>query len=69
MLRLILAGTLCLLIAGCTNTAYYAQAVEGQIQLMLGARPISEVINDTSTKPELRQQLERAVVILSLIHI
>jgi len=63
MLRLILAGTLCLLIAGCTNTAYYAQAVEGQIQLMLGARPISEVINDTSTKPELRQQLERAVVI------
>jgi len=30
---------------------------------MLGTRPVSDVINDPATKPELRQQLERAVVI------
>jgi predicted aminopeptidase len=63
MFRLILAATLCLLISGCTNIAYYAQAVAGQMRLMSGTRPIAEVINDTATKPELRQQLERAVVI------
>ena len=36
MLRRILAATLCLLAAGCTSVAYYAQAVEGQMKLMAG---------------------------------
>lgn len=63
MLRLILATTLCLLVVGCTNIAYYAQAVEGQMRLMVGTRPIPEVVNDAATDPGLRQQLERAIAI------
>ncbi len=63
MLRLIVATTLCLLVAGCTNIAYYAQAVGGQMRLMAGTRPISEVVNDTATEPGLRQQLEQAIAI------
>ena len=63
MLRLIIAATLCLLIAGCTNIAYYAQAVGGQMRLMAGTRPIPEVVNDAATDPGLRQQLERAIAI------
>jgi predicted aminopeptidase len=63
MLRLILATTLCLAVVGCTNIAYYAQAVEGQMRLMLGTRPIPEVVNDAATDPGLRKQLERAISI------
>ncbi|MGA7749493.1 MAG: aminopeptidase [Gallionella sp.] len=63
MLRLILATTLCLLIVGCTDIAYYAQATEGQMRLMAATRPILEVVNDPATDPGLRQQLERAVAI------
>ena len=64
MLRLILATTLCLLVVGCTNIAYYAQAVEGQMRLMMSTRPISEVLNNAATDPGLRHQLERAIAIL-----
>lgn len=64
MLRLILATTLCLLVVGCTNIAYYAQAVEGHMRIMMSKRPISEVVNDAATEPGLRQQLERAIAIL-----
>lgn len=55
MLRLILATTLCLLVVGCTNIAYYAQAIEGHMRLMMSTRPISEVVNDAATDPGLRQ--------------
>lgn len=61
MLRLMLATTLCLLVVGCTNIAYYAQAVAGQVRLMAATRPIPEVVNDAATDPGLRQQLERAI--------
>lgn len=63
MLSLILATTLCLLAGGCTNIAYYAQAVEGQIRLMASTRPIPEVVVDAATDPGLRRRLERASAI------
>lgn len=63
MLRRILAAALCLLVFGCTDIAYYAQATEGQMRLMAATRPISEVINDPSTKPVLRQQLQGEIAI------
>jgi predicted aminopeptidase len=63
MLRLILATTLCLLIVGCTDIAYYAQTVEGQMRLMAATRPIPEVVNDAATDPGLRQQLEGEIAI------
>ncbi|OHC66154.1 MAG: hypothetical protein A2045_06740 [Rhodocyclales bacterium GWA2_65_20] len=63
MLRSILAATLCLLVGGCTNISYYAQALEGQMQLMAATRPIAEVLGDTTIDPALRRQLEQSSAI------
>ncbi|MGB8410801.1 MAG: aminopeptidase, partial [Gallionella sp.] len=63
MLRLILVLSLCLLVFGCTDIAYYAQATEGQMRLMAATRPISDVVKDPSTDPALRQQLEHEIAI------
>lgn len=63
MLRTIFVMVLCLLAVGCTNIAYYAQAVKGQLQIMAAARPIPELVNDAATEPGLRQQLERTIAI------
>lgn len=62
MLKLIFATALCVL-GGCASIAYYAQAVDGQMRLMASTRPISEMVNDGTTDPELRQQLERVSAI------
>ncbi len=59
MHRLTFVTILCLLVGGCTNIAYYAQAVEGQMRLMAATRPISEMVVDAATDPLLRRQLER----------
>lgn len=59
MLRTILATVLCLLVGGCINIPYYAQAIDGQLRLMAATRPISEVLVDATTDPALRRQLER----------
>lgn len=63
MPRWILATTLCLLAVGCTDLAYYAQAVEGHMRLMAATRPIPDLVIDAATDPGLRQQLERASAI------
>lgn len=63
MLRTIFVMVLCLLAVGCTNIAYYAQAVKGHLQIMAAVRPIPELVNDAATEPGLRQQLERAIAI------
>lgn len=63
MLRLFFLTTLCLLVVGCTNIAYYAQAVEGQLRLMAATRPIPELVSDATTDPGLRQQLIRTSAI------
>lgn len=59
MRRLLGATFICLFIGGCTNIAYYAQAVEGHLRIMAATRRISEVILDTATEPGLRQKLEQ----------
>jgi predicted aminopeptidase len=59
----LLATILGLLLGGCTNVAYYAQAVEGQMRLMAATRPISELVIDTGTDSGLRRQLEQATAI------
>lgn len=59
MLRLLGATFICLFVGGCTNIAYYAQAVEGHLRIMAATRPIPEVILNIATEPGLRQKLER----------
>lgn len=62
MLKLLQVLPLCFL-AGCSDISYYAQAVAGQIRLMSGTKPISELVKDPKTSPELRQHLEQAIAI------
>jgi predicted aminopeptidase len=63
MLRLVLVLSLCMLVIGCADIAYYAQATEGQMKLMAATRPISELVKDPSTDPVLRKQLQQEIAI------
>ena len=60
---LLLGGVLAaglLALSGCAETRYLAQAAVGQSQLLLGARPLAEVIADPATSAETRRQLTLA---------
>ena len=46
-----------LVLSGCANLAYYAQAVGGHLQLMQAARPISDWLDDPATEAGLKQKL------------
>ncbi len=63
MRRLLFGTSLCLLLTSCSNIAYYAQAIEGQIRLTAAARPIADVVRDAATDPGLRQKLEQAIAL------
>ena len=47
------------LLAGCGNLGYYAQSIQGQLELLAKRRPIDAVLDDPRTEPITRQQLER----------
>jgi len=51
---------LALLLAGCTNLAYYRQSVAGHLALMAAREPIAEVAGDPDTAPRVRERLLRA---------
>lgn len=60
MPRPVFLVTLALLLGGCANLAYYAQAVGGHLQIMQASRPIREILDDPATAPDLKAQLEAA---------
>lgn len=62
MKRLAAAVALALL-PGCTAVAYYAQAVEGHLDVMRRAVPIEERIREADTPDALRAKLERVLAI------
>jgi predicted aminopeptidase len=43
--------------SGCTSVGYYAQSVNGHLDLMQRARPVAEWIADPATPPALRERL------------
>lgn len=45
------------LLAGCADTRYYLQSVDGHLHLMLAARPIEQWLADQSVAPALKQRL------------
>jgi predicted aminopeptidase len=49
---------LALLLSGCSEVRYLAQAAGGQLDLIVRARPIAEVLADPATDPETRRKLE-----------
>ena len=44
--------------SGCSQLAYYSQAVKGQWQIVNNRQPIEALIEDTTTPAELRKRLE-----------
>lgn len=50
-----------LLLPGCYAAHYIAQQASGQLQLLRIRRPVSEVVADPSTRPEVRERLELAM--------
>jgi predicted aminopeptidase len=61
-----LAGCAALAATGCTP--YLAQAVAGQAELLRARRPVSEVIADQRTPPDVRAQLGEAERALAFAH-
>lgn len=56
-LRMLLVGLLAVSALGCANVGYYAQAVNGQLDVYSRTRPIAEVIADPQTDPALKEKL------------
>jgi len=54
---------LSLLLPACGDLGYYVQCAEGHLGVMARSRPISRILADPATSPELREQLEKAVAI------
>lgn len=49
---------LAILLAGCGNLGYYVQAMEGHLDVIRAAHPISDVVRDPASDPVLRNKLE-----------
>ncbi len=49
-----------IMLASCSSLNYYAQAAQGQLNLLSDARPIEDWLSDRSTAPKLRLRLETA---------
>lgn len=63
MLKKSLLLSLCLssslLVSGCAQLGYYAQAVEGQVSLLSRARPIDQWLSDPAVTDDLKSRLKR----------
>lgn len=53
------------LLAGCADTRYYLQSVDGHLHMMLAARPIEQWLADQNAAPALKQRLVLAQKIRS----
>lgn len=49
------------LLGGCASLGYYAQAVGGQVDLLNRTQPVSVVLQDPDTHPNLKQALSKAL--------
>ena len=63
LLRLLAAACVPVLLSGCSTVSYYAQAVSGQLDLVMRARPVEQVLADPATPAALRERLARAAAI------
>lgn len=54
---------LAVLLAGCSNLGYYAQALGGHFAVMRAAQPISELVRDPTSDPQLRKELGKVQAI------
>lgn len=50
-------------LAGCTSVAYYAQSIEGHVEIMAARKNVGRLIRDPSTPAPLRAKLTQAAAI------
>jgi predicted aminopeptidase len=55
-----MAGAAAAMLASCSSLNYYAQAAQGQLNLLSDARPIDEWLSDQNTEPKLKLRLATA---------
>ncbi len=60
-IRFIILLYLMLTLSGCETIGYYSQAVTGHFSLLYQRRAIEKYLDDSSTQPALRHQLEKVV--------
>lgn len=48
---------------GCTNLSYYAQAIDGQMEILRRAQPISMIVADPSADKTLKRALSKVVLL------
>ena len=53
---------------GCANIPYYAQAVDGQIDIMRRAKPINMIVADPSVDKKLKHVLSKVVLTTRICH-
>ncbi len=58
--RQMVLGVLTAMLSGCATLGYYGQAARGQAEILLGRRPLADVIADPASPPELRRKLALA---------
>lgn len=66
--RAALTALLAGLLGACANTGYYAQSVEGHLELMAAREPIDGLLDAPETPVELREQLARVRAINHFAH-
>ncbi|MEI8030142.1 MAG: aminopeptidase [Comamonadaceae bacterium] len=59
-LRTLACLLLSTVLAGCADTRYYLQSVDGHLRIMLAARPVAQWLADDSIAPTLKQRLALA---------
>jgi len=59
-LRLVAATILAFGLAGCTSVSYYAQSLEGHVNIMTARRDVVKLIDDPSTPETLRARMASA---------
>jgi len=59
-LRTLACLLLSTVLAGCADTRYYLQSVDGHLRIMLAARPVAQWLTDDSIAPTLKQRLALA---------
>ena len=57
LVRVALAGLGLLLLAGCADTQYYWQSVNGHLRLMQAAQPVAQWLQDSQTPASLKERL------------
>lgn len=58
--KLILPIAIVLMIAGCSTVGYYSQIVSGHMRIVMGKRPVAEIISDETVNDEVKHRLQVA---------